>query len=438
MKNLHFIFVTALVFISANSISAQGRYGKDSANCVRNLSFYQDYAKQKDWKEAYPFWEQAIKFCPPTASQNLYINGVQIMKYMIENTKDPVLRQKRIDTLIMLYDIRMAHYKVNTGDVYAFKAYDLLNYLSENKELIHKAFQDAVMAGREKTAPHTMITAMQKAVEMYQADKISAAQLLGIYTKMNEFAELQVKANPDDETPKKMLQDLGSIFATSGAATCDNLIAMLEPSFQANPKDKDLVIRIVKLLSMNDCTNTELYYQAVEAYNTIDPSPGSAYALGRMYLAKGDANKAVQYYKQAIAHPDTPQEDKAKYYIEMATIYLRELNNPTQAISSVRQALAIDPNDGKAYLLLGNIWASQKCGGDEIAKKAVFWVAVDYFTKAKSLDPSLAEEANKFINTYSQHFPMQQDAFMYDITDGDTYTVNCNGLTEQTRVRTRK
>jgi len=436
MKNLHAVFVVVLVFFSANAF-AQGRFGKDSADCVKNLSFYNDYAKQKDWKEAYPFWVESLKFCPPTASQNIYIHGVQIMKYMIEHTEDAALREQRIDTLLMLYDIRMANYKVKESDVLSQKAYDLLTYRPDNLEDIQKAFLQAVIAGKESASPHTMVITMQKSIDLYQADKLSAENLLEIYSKMGEFADLQVKANPNDEQVKQMRQDLETLLVLSGAASCDKLIAMLEPAFRANPNDKDQIVRTVQLLSGNDCTSNDFYYQVVEAYHVIDPSPLSAYGLARMYLAKGDASKAVQFYRQAIEHPDVTQEDKAKYSLELATIYLKEMNSAGQAAVYARRAM-VAPYDGKANMLLGNIWAAQKCGNDDIAKKAVFWVAVDYFNRAKSIDPSLTEEANKFINTYTQHFPLQQDAFFYDIKDGDTYTVSCIGLTEQTRVRTRK
>jgi len=433
MKNLFSVFIV-LFFFSANIVSAQGRFGVDSVDCVKNLSFYKEAADQQNWKEAHPFWAQAMKFCPPTASQNLYIQGMSIMKYMIEHG-DPALRQQRIDTLLMLYDIRIANYNVNKGNVYANKASDMLTYRPENLEAVYEAFQQAVMAGRENTAPSTMIIALQKAVELYQAEKLSADKLLEIYTTMSGFANLQVKANPDDEQVARMRQDLESILATSGAASCDKLMAMLEPTFDA--KNKDLVIRTVQLLNMNDCSDNNLYYKAVEAYHALEPSPGSAYGLGNMYFAKGEINKAIQFFKEAIAHPDVLRDDKAKYYLKLAAAYLKE-NNTTQAIANIRQALTITPNDGKCYMLLGNCWAAQRCGDDEIAKKAMFWVAVDYFTKAKSVDPSLTEEANSFINRYTLHFPMQQDAFFHDLRDGDVYTVSCNGLSEQTRVRTRK
>ena len=58
--------------------------------------------------------------------------------------------------------------------------------------------------------------------------------------------------------------------------------------------------------------------------------------------------------------------------------------------------------------------------------------------KAKNADPSMAEEVDKQIATYRQYYPLQSDAFMYDIVDGDRFQINCNGMSESTTVRTQK
>jgi tetratricopeptide (TPR) repeat protein len=439
MKNLRFIFVATVALLVSNVGLAQGRYGKDSADCVKNLSFYRDYSRQNNFKEALPFWREAARLCPPTASMNFFIDGVKIMKYVIDNTNDPNLRQQRVDTLLSLYDQRLEHYpKVDKGSVYTFKAFDVQTYMPNDQAAIYKAFEDAVRAGRERTAPHTIIVAMQSAVDAFKEQIITADQLIAHYDMLSEIADNQLRAKPSDEQVKMLSRDLENLFVTSGVATCENMVTMFESEFKKHPNDKELIVRIVQMMSMNDCTTNDLYYQAVEAYHKLDPSAGSAYALGRMYLAKGEPSKAVEYYKQAIDNSSISTEDKMKYLLEMGTICLKELNNPAQAVSAAKQVVALDSKNGKAYLLMGSIWAAQKCGGNEIEQKANFWVSVDYFTKAKSVDASLAEEANRFINSYSQYFPQQSDAFMHDLLDGGTYTVNCNGMTEQTRVRTRK
>ena len=89
-------------------------------------------------------------------------------------------------------------------------------------------------------------------------------------------------------------------------------------------------------------------------------------------------------------------------------------------------------------MLAGTIWGSQACSGNEIEKRAQYWVAVDYMTKAKNADATLAEEADSHISQYKSYYPQTAEAFMYDITDGQSYTVSCGGMRATTTVRTQK
>ena len=70
---VYFTLVVALLLGISVSANAQGKYGKDSADCVSHLNFYKDYLKQGNINEAAAQWRGALKFCPPTASQNFYI-----------------------------------------------------------------------------------------------------------------------------------------------------------------------------------------------------------------------------------------------------------------------------------------------------------------------------------------------------------------------------
>ena len=391
---------------------------------------------QEKYNEALPYWRKALVSCPPAASQNLYIDGIKMMKYLIDTTKDPKLRQARIDSLFMLYDRRIAHFKVNKGNVYRLKAYDVVEYVM-NDERIYKAFEDAVMAGGSKTEARTMIDAMNVALKLYNSKRLPANSFMDFYTKIRAFADIQAKEKPGDVQAKQLPTDLENLFVASGVASCYNMIAMYEKEFQAASNNKEVVSRIMQMMGLNNCTRTDFYYRVVEAYHRLEPSAGSAYAVGKIYVLKNNTASAVKYFKEAVERA-TSAKDKAKYLAEIGTIYMRELKDPAQALEYAKQAMNSDAKNGRAYLLRGLIWASEECSGNEIAKKAKYWLAVDYVAKAKSLDPTLADEANQYINVYTQYFPEQSDAFMYDLVDGNTYVVNCNGMTERTRVRTRK
>ena len=108
-----------------------------------------------------------------------------------------------------------------------------------------------------------------------------------------------------------------------------------------------------------------------------------------------------------------------------------------KAADAARKAIDLDHGyAGKAYLILGNLWASAVCS-DAVNKYARFWAATDYFQKARSVDPSLADEASSAIAGVARYYPEASEIFMYDLTAGQGYTVSCGGLSASTTVRVR-
>ena len=71
-------------------VFAQGKFGADSAECIKYLSYYSEYMKQNNIQEAAPFWREAMALCPPTANQNLLINGAKILRSELnQNRRNP-------------------------------------------------------------------------------------------------------------------------------------------------------------------------------------------------------------------------------------------------------------------------------------------------------------------------------------------------------------
>jgi hypothetical protein len=68
----------------------------------------------------------------------------------------------------------------------------------------------------------------------------------------------------------------------------------------------------------------------------------------------------------------------------------------------------------------------------------VYWLAYDYYQRAKSLDPSVNEKASERMASSAARFPTQSDAFFYQLSEGQSVQVACGGLNESTTVRFRK
>jgi tetratricopeptide (TPR) repeat protein len=439
METLKITVFTLIMSVFCVNVNAQGIYGKtpdDSIQCLLNIQSYRTEYQSKNYDAALPQWREVLKNCPK-ASQNAYINGLIMMRYLIEKTTEPALKEGRIDTLLMLYDKRIEYFKVkNKAELLYNKAIDLQNYRPNDSKGIFDAYRATIKEDKNvdlMAAARVMLAAR----EMYEKKEVSDADFTNVYTEMIDLAESQIKATPGDTVKTSLKAVIESAFLTTDAANCDNLNKILGERFNANKDNVDVVKMVVSLLTTKECTDTELYFEGVEAYNKLNPSAAASYGLARVYYSKNDKEKAMQFFKEAT-ETETDAELKSKYFQEFGGLVLKE-GNRNEAISYAKRAIAANPRNGRAYLLLGTGYAGVPgCGDDEVSKRANYWVAVDQFFKAKQFDSGLASEANKSINTYSQHFPTVEDAFFLNIMDGAKYEVKCGPIYESTTVRTKK
>ena len=165
----------------------------------------------------------------------------------------------------------------------------------------------------------------------------------------------------------------------------------------------------------------------------LNPSPESAYFIGKRYLSDQEYAKATSYLLEATKSDDTKSAQQAYKYL--AQIMWKE-GKGEQGRVYARKAIELDKTDGEPYMIIGYIYAasSKECNVNPLHAKAVYWAAVDKFQRAKEVDPSIAAKANEMIREYSKLFPTSEDAFFYNVFEGDTYQVEC-WINETTKAR---
>ncbi len=403
--------------------------------CVMNTSLYQEYYKQNNLKDAVNPWRIVFNICP-ASSQNLYIRGVKIMKYRIENETDPVKRMALIDTLMLLYDKRIEHFN-KKGAFLGQKGTDLIALAPEKYEAAFKIVEESVNIDKEASEAAVLYTYMVLTKTMYENQKLQAEKVIELYSSIMDLIEKQIAKNPNEDKVKQVKDGIDALFAGMGVANCDNLIALFTPRFQATPEDLNLNKKIKALMGANKCTDKELYRNACINIFKAEPSAALAIDIAHILIVTTkDYKKAETYYNEAINLEENPQ-NRAEYLWELASITYNEFKNPTQARALAYKALEANPGMGKAYKLIGDMYARESnCGADDFEKKTVYWAAVDKYSKAKQVDPELADEMDGLINTYMKYFPAKDDIFFHDLTIGDTYTVGC-WMGEKTTIRAR-
>lgn len=455
VKTIAILFITVLtvgnVFGQKKQAHEDPKYGVDSASrmeCVKNMSLYYEFFKQKNYTDAVVSWRKVYNNCPK-ASLNTYKRGVKIYKNLYNASKDATEKSALIDTLMMIYDQRIAHYG-KEGIVLGYKGVDLYTYRKKEAALeVSEMLNKACALGKGKTKSAVVSMFMQSTVDAFKKDEVDNNTVIDAFTLSMETLDLAVEYNNKlvakggkyEASGKKELANIekaranvDALFAESGAANCDALADIFAPKYEENAEDIEWLKKVTKLLNKYDCTDKEIFAQTAEQLNKLEPSAEAAHNLARLFLKKEDFDKAATYYEEAT----NLQEDdvtKALYFYEWSTLAMAQENYP-KVRSLSRKALEFNPADGRPYLMIGRAYASVKgLGAEPVEHRAVYWVAVDKFYQAKKVDPSIADQADQFIGTYNQHYPNLEEFFMAtNKTEGDTYTVG-GWINESTKVR---
>lgn len=443
-----FFIVFSLIITFSASLEAQeskgSKYGADSVKCIENNSLYFEFYKQwkasnfenASWKDAIVPWRWVFLNCPQSTI-NIFLHGEGLMGALITNESDKTLKDKYIDTLMMVYDQRIQYYG-KEGFVLGKKGVDLYKYRPESYEDVYSILKKSISLEGNASGGPALIYYFRAAEKMVKAEKAEKAVLVDIYDIASDIIDFNLKECQAKNDTKNIANwenvKTNIELSFEPYATCEDLISIYTIKFNNTPDNVELLKKITKILDKKDCTSSELFFKASESLHNLEPTANSAELMGKMYIKKEDYNKAATYLQQAITLFED-NNDKADAYFLLANVYF-QIKQYSNARSQCYEVLKIRPNDGKAYILIGDLYAvsAKDCGDNDLTDKVAYWAAVDKYYKAKSVDPSVEELATTKINTFSRYFPATERGFFYDLKAGDTYTVGC-WINETTTVR---
>ena len=440
MKKAFLIFFAVLA--AGWTSGAQGKFGADSAECIKYLSYYEEYFKQKSYGDALTNWRKAYSLCPHSSRQTLLINGATLIRQVIaKNSRNAVYREALVDSLLTLSDERVQYFPKYAVSALNAKGQDVYNYLRNDPEKLYKGFEEIIANNGSGTKVTFFQYDMKAALDLYQAGTLSADDIISLYTRNTDLLD-QVVTKTDGEANQKaeVKKAVETLFASSKVASCEELVSLFEPRFEADPTNVVLATQIAKMLGKTEgCVDNALFRNALTVMHKNAPTHNSAYLLYKLNLSQGNNEEAYAFMEEAISYPESDDEQDADYLYELATAYFKN-GQLSRAYAAARKVTDLDKDGdktGKAYMLMGQIWGSVSCGGNEVEARAHFWVACDYMNKASAADASLADEARRLSGSYSVYFPNTGDAFMYGLVKGQSYTVNCAGMSAVTTVRTK-
>ncbi len=367
---------------------------------------------------------------------SLYINGAEVYDKLATQEKDPARRQVYIDSLMIIYDMRMKfcadEANVTNRKALAFLKFNYSTKPAETLELLNKAidlnganFMDGAIV------PYMQVLRLNAVNLKNQTDE----QILGQYDKIMGVLDDKIKKAQSEGKPvdkyKKNKDDIDALLIIMIKVDCEFVKKNLEPKFKADKTDLALAKKIFSFMLQGKCTDDPLWLESGEAIlkGSEDKDCGLAKNLGIKYLAQGNLEKAEALLKEAVTI--CTDKDKGESLIYLGSIEARK-NNRTGARELYRQAAAADAGIAKeAYEKIGDLYynSGNDCakGVNQADDRLIYLLAYDYYQKSG--------DAKKMAMAKTA-FPSKEDIFLVNYQSGETKSVGC-WTGESTTIRTR-
>ena len=465
MKALQTLLFAAFAMLLGTNVglAQDERYGdtpEQQLKCKEALSVYKSYKKQKNYDEAYIQWRKACNVCPETASEGLYADGASFIGKELKKVEDEDPRKAvLVDSLLYLHDKRMELYPStkrspnNRCEILGRKASDFYKYNKSEHLAAYEMFKESVECLKEESSATTLYQyytasfyTMKRALKgdtVAQANM--RAQMLTDYLALTDYVQAglaraqEAGKERDVKRYEKAKGNIETVFVA--IADCDDMVPVLDAAVAADADNMDLKQKVLRLLNKKECTDNDLFLPVATSVYSVEPSAPAAYAIGIGFAKASQLDSSFTYMEDAVNRCGDCTE-KLTYLLKTGQI-ASAMGRTSTARNYARQVLEIEPENADAYMLIGDAIAgsSSACNDGALGSRSVYWVASDYYAKAKRLNEELAEKAGKKMANMAKQFPTVDDIFTYGKQAGGSFTVPnkpgcpCSGETTTIRVR---
>ena len=448
--------LSQLAISQASFVSWEGQAFEDDASSAHSI--YRMALKSKDYDLAFENWQKAYDMAPAADGKRDYhfIDGVKLYVQKFTEETDAAKKEEYKTQIDKLYNEAIQAYedgsvvpskcvgkpeciKSKIGYVYGRKGYDMFytlnsNY-SKNLEVLDMAID---MSGNdvEYTVFDPLATIV---VYQYQKGKLDKTQAVDYFQKMEGIAQYNLENNQKlgqyyDQAWKSAQSKFGPI--ETEIFDCEYFKPRYQEMYEEGKDDMETVKKLIGWMKKRDCSETDPFFMELDkkwktyASETNAARQAEFEANNPAMLAKkdydaGNFEGAISKYEQAISAETDPSK-KAGYMFSKASIQFRKLKKYSAARATAREAAKLRPNYGRPYMLIGDMYAtSARNCGDAWNQRLAIIAAMDKYNYAKSVDPSLADEANKKVGKYKSSLPDSNEGFMRGVKAGDSQKVGC-------------
>ena len=469
--------IFALLVLVATSASAQNgitndfRFGQgeDSLRCIETITIVNVNLNNKDYATAYTAWKTIFNEFP-VARVDTYTNGVKLLNELIKKESDPAKKSEYVKELMNVYDQQIKYLdklqeitksKLSAGNILGKKALSYIqHYNNAPVDTVYAMLAKSVEMEKGQSEYAVTERFMKYSSLKYKQDKSHGEQIIEDYLnasiyivevldKYHASIERSEKRYQEEGNPRDSLNAIGygkmidasrisksnidAYFINSGAASCEDLSKIYAPTLEANKDNIEYLNKVLSVMSMLKCTNEDTYLTAAEYALAIEPTAKAAMGCGYRYYKKGEIDKALEFFDQAI-ELETSITTKAELCYKVGLIHF-SLNNYGKARAYANKALGFNNKYGQPHILIAQCYgAANKWSEDDVMNACTYYLCLDRLDRAKAVDPSSKREADKLIAIYSKHTPKVEDLFMRGYEAGRSVKIG-GWINETTKIR---
>ncbi|MDC0591700.1 hypothetical protein OBA44_04390 [Bacteroidota bacterium] len=380
-------------------------------NELAAFSIFQDNYKNKDYPFAlmYGRWllcskTKELEGYPRFSLASQYPKFIDIYTQIGLGEQDPSIREAYIDTALSLFEEQFTLFTDEEVDKYELYQ-DRGRYLLENYQNIDGGLNMAYgdfKAMFDIDVEKTTLLGEGYYVRVVIDDLVRKGEkdmVISMIDQATAYAGLELSTYFDDT--------LESLFNTP-----EERLEFCGAKLEENPESIEDLKCVAE--AQEDLNMTVEFLQTTLLIHELEPTFDSALTLAETEKGNSSYTSAAEYFKQALEMADN-DTDKKNINLELADVY-----SSTGELSTskryVQDALAIDDAFGRAYIKLASVYGQAVSSCTESRKleardKVVYWVVVDYLTRAKSVDASVTNTVNSQLATYEAVTPSTEDKF---------------------------
>lgn len=406
---------------------AQAQEISDQDKAMHYSLYYEDF-KNENFASALPNLSWVIENAPeyPRNDDRNFERLWKAYEGLAENADDADMSRAYLDSALAVFETAPA--------------------ALEERGLKYDPYEWAFNLGRFVQRNADQLPDVSAAESYIHAFEIDAARLQPYYFEyiISDFVQSQDKGGAVDfmDTVEAEVGDNGEIMAivtkwrNNLFTDPEERMTFLEDQLAKKPGDQEIIQELFDIY--RELGYRDKMYAMGDQLQDMEPTAGTLTLLAKLRLEDGEAEEALELYQRALELPGA-QKNAREIYYNMG-IAQQELGRLSKARTNFREALQADADFGAAYIAIGDLYvaAVRNCGSMEREDRAVYWLATDYYERARSVDPAMANVATQKIRSIRPYYPDAEALFFKGWKPGQAYPVSgsCYGwIGETTQVR---